>query len=122
MKRKKQVASLSAVMARCAVSLWIWVVVPVAEAHADVLSAIARCESRGQEYGAGGRVLRNKFNRAVVGVFQINERVHGALARRLGMDIYTVQGNWAYARYLLHTEGTAPWLASKECWQRLAKR
>jgi hypothetical protein len=96
--------------------------VPVVVAHADILQAIAQCESHGQEYGAGGKVLRNKNNKSVVGVFQINEQIHGRKAQELGLNIYTLQGNWAYARYLLRTEGTKPWLASKECWQQFAKR
>lgn len=86
------------------------------EGHADILSKIERCESSGNQFGPNGKVLRNKANKRVVGLFQINERIHGPTARRLGLNIYTAEGNRAYARYLLRTEGTAPWLASRGCW------
>ena len=86
-------------------------------AQADVLSAIAHCESHGHQFDSKGNVLRNKDNRHVVGVFQINERLHGAKARELGLNIYTAEGNWAYARYLLRTQGKSPWNASRHCWK-----
>ena len=111
-------APLSKVLGRCILPLVVWTTVPVIEeAHADVLSAIARCESGGQQYDAKGRVLRNRLNPSVVGVFQINERDHAARARQLGLNIYSREGNWAYARYLLRAYGTTPWLASRQCWQ-----
>ena len=89
----------------------------VQEAHADLLANIAQCESHGNQFDANGRVLRNMVNHAVVGVFQINENYHAAAARKMGFDIYTSQGNWDYARWLLDHYGTGPWLSSRQCWQ-----
>ena len=94
----------------------------VEEAHADLLAKIAQCESQGNQFDASGRVLRNKYNHAVVGVFQINETYHAAAARKMGFDIYTSAGNWGYAQWLLQHYGTTPWLASKSCWQQVANK
>lgn len=77
---------------------------------AGLLQRIAQCESD------GGVRTHNPFNSRVIGTFQINYRIHGAAARRLGYNIWTSAGNWGYARYLLATQGTSPWLASASCW------
>lgn len=114
--------SLTIVFTRGAAALGLCIALSTTVAHADVLSAIAQCESHGHQFADNGQVLRNKSHRAVVGVFQINERLHGAKARQLGLNIYTQEGNWAYARYLLETEGTTPWNASRGCWKRVAQR
>jgi hypothetical protein len=86
-----------------------------------LLDRIAWCESQGHQFDGSGRVLRNRFNPAVVGVFQINEHYHGVAARRLGYNIYTLAGNWAYATWLLKNAGSAPWLASEHCWKVAAQ-
>ncbi len=109
--------SFYAMIVRRILPIMVWTTIPVVHASADVLSAIAHCESGGHQYGPNGEVLRNKINHSVVGLFQINERLHGAVARKLGLNIYTPQGNTAYARYLLQKQGTSPWLASKKCWK-----
>jgi hypothetical protein len=52
---------------------------------------------------------------------QINEHYHSATAAKLGLDLYTIQGNVAYARYLYDKQGTAPWSSSQPCWGKVAK-
>jgi hypothetical protein len=37
--------------------------------------------------------------------------VHTEVARQLGHDLETIDGNLAYARYLYSQSGTAPWRA-----------
>ncbi len=55
---------------------------------------------------------------------QINEHFHLDKALELGYDIYTIEGNLAYGKYLYYKEGTAPWVSSASCWKRapIAKR
>src|SRR3989338_2335799 len=84
-------------------------------ARGDVLEKIAWCESRHQQFKANGKVLRGGYS---VGIFQIDERFHWRRATALGMDIYTAEGNRAYAQHLLKHYGTWPWKASSRCWQR----
>lgn len=84
-------------------------------ADEPVMYAIAGCESHYRQYDSNGSVLRNAHSSAV-GIFQIMDSVHADVAANLGIDIYTMQGNAAYAKFLYDNEGTAPWLASKGCW------
>ncbi len=90
----------------------------VREYFADmpVLSEVARCESEFRQFDSKGHVVRGKADRNDVGIMQINERYHLDRAETLGYDIYTLEGNMAYARYLYETEGTKPWNASRPCW------
>jgi len=85
-------------------------------ADTPVLARIAHCESTLRHYGKNGTVIRGKKNPYDVGIMQINELYHGKTAKRLGIDLYSIEGNLAYARYLLEREGTAPWLSSVKCW------
>ncbi len=80
-----------------------------------IMADIARCESRFRQYDADGNVLRGQVH-SDVGVMQINEYYHGKEARALGYDLYTLDGNMAFARYLYEREGTTPWLSSSYCW------
>ncbi len=112
---------LTRLMVRSIISFGILSIASVTHAQSNVLSLIAHCESQGRQFDARGGVLRNRQNPRVVGVFQINERSHGASAQKLGLNIYTQEGNWAYARHLLRTQGTTPWAASRHCW-RMAQR
>ena len=84
-------------------------------ADEPVMYAIAGCESHFRQYDTDGSVLRNTHSSAV-GIFQIMDSVHSETAAELGIDIYTTQGNAAYAKYLYDQEGTVPWAASKACW------
>ena len=81
-----------------------------------VMIDIARCESHFRQYDDQGNVHRGEVNDLDVGIMQVNEHYHSATAAKLGLDLYTMQGNVAYARYLYEKEGTAPWNSSKPCW------
>jgi hypothetical protein len=81
-----------------------------------ILIDIARCESRFRQFDKDGDVLRGEKIPADVGVMQINERYHASKAKKLGYDIYTTEGNMAFARYLYEREGARPWLSSSHCW------
>lgn len=94
-------------------------------ADIPIMVDIARCESTFRQYDKNGNVLRGKANRYDVGVMQINEYFHLEKSEKLGYDIYSIEGNMAYARYLYEKEGARPWLASSNCWAKyteLAKR
>jgi hypothetical protein len=87
-------------------------------ADEPLLAEIASCESQFRQFGKDGQVLRNP-NSSAVGVFQIMSSLHSSLAdEKLGLDINTLQGNVAYARFLYEREGTRPWNASKACWSK----
>ena len=90
----------------------------VRTAYADepILVDIARCESAYRQYGTDGQALRGKANHADIGVMQINEKYHADQAKKLGYDIYTVEGNVAFAKYLYAKYGTDPWSSSEVCW------
>ena len=55
----------------------------------------------------------------MIGIFQIHETVHADFAQSLGIDIYTTEGNLAYARYLYDKSKTYPWISSIGCWSPL---
>ena len=83
-----------------------------------VMIDIARCESRFRQLTADGTVLKNPHSTAM-GAFQIMASIHADSAQKnLGLNIYTLQGNAAYARYLYETQGTTPWNSSKACWSK----
>lgn len=75
---------------------------------------VARCESTMRQFDKNGDVVRSGTDD--VGVFQINEYFHRETAARMGMDIYTTDGNISYARYLYDKNGLHDWSASKPCW------
>lgn len=84
-----------------------------------VMIEIARCESRFRQFDKNGKVLKNEAGSSAVGMFQIMSSIHKPVAEKLGLDIHTIQGNAAYARYLYDKQGTKPWEAdpaSKGCW------
>lgn len=85
---------------------------------APIMIDIARCESRFRQFDSSGKVLKNPSSSAM-GVFQIMASLHAHGAKKnLGHDIYSLEGNAAYARYLYEKQGTSPWNASKACWGR----
>ena len=65
-----------------------------------ILVEVARCESQFRHFGKNGEVIRGIANAKDVGVMQINERYHGDKSETLGMDIYSLDGNLEYAKYL----------------------
>lgn len=81
-----------------------------------VMADIAFCESRFRQFDKNGNPLRGFVNSADVGVMQINEKYHAETAAKLGINIYTLEGNMEYGKYLYETQGTKPWVHSKECW------
>lgn len=91
----------------------------VGEYFADVpeLVDVARCESRFRHFDKNGRILRGEVNRSDIGVMQINEYYHKEQAEKLGLDLYTLEGNMSYARFLYEKEGLTPWQSSSRCWK-----
>ncbi|MBL7045258.1 MAG: hypothetical protein ISR98_01530 [Parcubacteria group bacterium] len=90
-----------------------------------VMAEVAKCESRFRHFKKNGDVIRGLVNSSDVGVMQINEYYHSDTADRLGINLYTLEGNIDYATYLFEKEGTSPWLASSKCWgveNHIAKR
>ncbi len=83
-----------------------------------ILVDIARCESTFRQYDSNGEIIRGKVNNADVGVMQINEKYHGEKADELGLNIYTVEGNVAFAKYLYYKYGAEPWKSSSKCWSQ----
>ncbi|HVY72935.1 MAG TPA: hypothetical protein VG984_02725 [Candidatus Paceibacterota bacterium] len=92
----------------------------VEEYFADlpIMVAISECESHYRQFNNDGSVFRGKQNTKDVGVMQINEYYHEDTAEKLGFDLYTLDGNMAYARYLYKREGVAPWASSQACWSK----
>lgn len=89
-----------------------------------ILVDIARCESNFHQFDTNGDVVRGIINKGDVGVMQINEKYHADMAKKLGMDLYTLDGNIEYAKHLYHEQGVEPWSASSKCWSQgdLAKK
>lgn len=81
-----------------------------------IMVDISECESHFRQFNKDGEVYRGKQNTHDVGVMQVNEDFHLATSKKLGYDIYTLEGNMEYARFLYEREGTAPWSSSKACW------
>ena len=90
------------------------------EQYADnpILVDIARCESTFRHFGKNGSIIRGMVNGDDVGVMQINEYYHGETAKKMGIDLHTVEGNVAYAKYLYGKYGSQPWSASSACWSK----
>lgn len=86
---------------------------------APIMIDVARCESQFRQNNPDGSTLRGRVNSQDVGVMQINEKYHAATALKLGIDLYTIEGNMDYARYLYETQGTAPWVHSSKCWNKV---
>jgi len=82
-----------------------------------ILAEIARCESSFRQYGPDGKVLRGKVNNGDIGIMQINKYYHEEDATKLGFDIYTLEGNLGYAKWLYNKYGDNPWVHSSKCWK-----
>jgi hypothetical protein len=87
-------------------------------ADTPILIAIAQCESNFRQFNPDGSVVRGKIDSHDVGVMQINETYWLGKSKSLGDDIYTIEGNMAYAKYLYAKEGTDPWNSSSKCWSQ----
>ncbi len=88
-------------------------------ASTPVLVDIARCESEFRQFDKDGSIIRGRVNPADVGVMQINEFYHADTARNMGIDIHTVEGNVAFAKYLYAKYGSSPWSSSQPCWSKV---
>lgn len=87
---------------------------------APLMAEIARCESRFRQFTDSGKPLDGGAG-GMIGLFQVHAAVHAKYAKSIGMDIYTVDGNLAYARKLYTEEGTDPWLSSFSCWHNASQ-
>ena len=85
-------------------------------ADEPILIEIARCESTFRQFDTSGSILRGKVNKADVGIMQINEKYHAEDATKLGINIYTPEGNLAFGKYLYNKYGSQPWISSSPCW------
>jgi hypothetical protein len=92
----------------------------VADYFSDIplLADIAACESHDRQVLPSGNIVRGEVNRYDIGVMQINELYHADEAKAQGDDLYTIQGNVAFARYLYDKEGAKPWMSSSGCWSK----
>jgi hypothetical protein len=82
-----------------------------------VLISVAQCESHFRHTLADGSVLKGTVDGADTGVMQINRRFHEKRAQSLGLDLFDLEDNLAYARILYNEQGTKPWSASAPCWR-----
>jgi hypothetical protein len=82
-----------------------------------ILAEIARCESTFRQHGSNGEVLRGKVNSGDIGIMQINKYYHEEDATKLGFDIYTLEGNLGYAKWLYRKYDSDPWVHSSKCWK-----
>jgi len=82
-----------------------------------ILVEIARCESQFRQFDANGNVLKGKINKGDLGLMQINKYYHAEKAKELGLNLRTIEGNLAYAKYLYEKEGVQPWISSSPCWK-----
>ncbi len=87
-------------------------------ASSSVMITIASCESGYRQFNSSGNPL-NGGSGGMIGIFQISSSTHASVARELAMDIGTVAGNMAYAKYLYEREGTEPWISSFPCWSTM---
>ena len=83
-----------------------------------IMIDIARCESTFRQFDENGNVLKGKVNSKDIGALQINEKYHLSDSIKLGLDIYTLEGNLAYGRYIYSKQGTKPWVHSSHCWNK----
>ena len=83
-----------------------------------IMIQIARCESTFRHLDKDGEIHRGKVNNVDVGVMQINEHYHLLTSENKNYNIYTLEGNTAYARNLYERQGTQPWSSSKPCWSK----
>lgn len=82
----------------------------------EILKKIAWCESHNRQFNEDGSVYYGEINPKDTGKYQINSYWNGDEAKRLGFDIYTLEGNTKMALYMFKHQGTTPWNWSKHCW------
>ena len=82
------------------------------------LQAICTCESGWKHYDENGKVLRGRINPDDIGICQINQNYWGDDAERLGLDIFTEEGNKKMAEWIYEKYGDNPWNWSRACWDK----
>lgn len=102
----------------------VWLLVTPIHARADytgpspVFVAIPDCESgngtpgSGHQFDSKGKVLIGVTGD--IGAYQISPKWI-SVANKLGMDIYSLQGNTEFAAYLFKKYGSEPWNSSSKC-------
>lgn len=83
-----------------------------------LLAEIAKCESTFRQFDSNGNVIKGRVNDDDIGVMQINTFYHLEDAEKQGFDIYTIDGNLGYAKWLYGKYGDAPWVHSSKCWKK----
>ncbi len=81
-----------------------------------IMIHIAECESHFKQFESDGSVHRGTIDNRDIGVMQINEHYQGASANKANLNIYTLEGNTAFAKMLYKDQGTHPWNSSRGCW------
>ncbi|MFZ2770050.1 MAG: hypothetical protein WAZ50_02915 [Minisyncoccia bacterium] len=87
-----------------------------------ILARIASCESHNRQYDSNGNVLRGEKNKHDIGVMQINELYHLDDSLDQKLDIYTIEGNVAFARHIYEKQGAKPWMSSSACWSKYTQK
>jgi len=82
----------------------------------SILEKVAFCESGGRQFDKYGNVKRGIVDKRDIGKWQINTYWWGEEAKRLGYDIWTLEGNTAMALHIHKVAGLGPWKASRPCW------
>ncbi len=86
-----------------------------------ILAEISKCESTFRQFDSKGRVIKGRVNSDDIGVMQINTYYHGESAENLGYDLYTIDGNLGFAKWLYSKYGDAPWVHSSKCWKKYSQ-
>ncbi len=86
-----------------------------------IMAEVSRCESSFRQTNTNGKVLRGLKNNKDVGVMQVNEYFHLQTAKKMNIDLHTLDGNLAYARHLYDKKGTRDWMPSSPCWSKSEK-
>ena len=81
---------------------------------AKIMLGIAKCESGARQYDENGVVIVNEktFD---YGALQINQ-MHIPEALKMGLDVFTLDGNLRFGKHLLDTQGLKSWRSSLRCW------
>lgn len=80
---------------------------------APIMVKVAKCESSFKSDAYNG--TNNSHDK---GLFQISTKYHGAKVKELGLNMYDVKDNLAFARLLYEERGLEPWIWSKPCWSK----
>lgn len=89
-----------------------------AETHNDMYCNEDAIKMKWCKPAAKGTILvtTNTDGSVDVGGYALNNATWGADASRLGIDIYTEEGNTQMAEWILNNYGTAPWYLSRGRW------